>query len=72
MTRKMDYCLNLRDSLGNTGYELYPLRMARQAIHSFHYIQAAIYDSNEDIFVSRRFLRISILTKTVREPREFS
>lgn len=70
----MGYCLNPRNSLGSTGEEVYPIRMARQAIDSFHYIQAAIYDSNEEIFVSRyRFLEnIHTDKNSARTSRGFS
>lgn len=47
--RNINYCLGPEGSLDYMGDQLHELRMARQAIESFHQIRAAISESNENI-----------------------
>lgn len=51
MRRNIDYCLSTGGSLHYTRDQLHQLRMARQAVESFHQIRAAISESNEEFFV---------------------
>ncbi|MCJ1266903.1 hypothetical protein MMC22_006788 [Lobaria immixta] len=59
MRRNIGYCLGPEVSFNYMGDQLHELRMARQAVESFHQIRAAISESNENILHNnlRSFLR---------------